>query len=376
MKNTTILAGVLVLACNYGLANEKPREKQPIVDVAFVLDTTGSMGGLIAGAKKKIWSIANQVVLGTPKPKVRMGLVGYRDKGDAYVTKVFNLTDNIDEIYEKLMAFNAGGGGDGPENVNQALHDAINKLNWTDLGHREGAVKIIYLVGDYPPHNEYKDVPTYDKLAKSAIEKGIYINTVLCGTNGQARKVWQEIASAAEGRFVAIAQDGGVRDIATPYDAELAKQNAALVKTVVVYGSAEEQTAARKLNSAAYAMGAKPEAAPVAADRASFAARSGRAGSADLVQAIEEKKVKLADLEKDDLPEEMKTMSAAERKAYLAEQQAKRKKIQAQIKALSKKRAAYIRKELEKGGGKRDGFDEQVVETLRAQAEKAGIEYK
>ena len=31
---------------------------KPVVEVAFVLDTTGSMGGLIEGAKRKIWSIA------------------------------------------------------------------------------------------------------------------------------------------------------------------------------------------------------------------------------------------------------------------------------------------------------------------------------
>ena len=87
---TTILIIIAIYttspASGQAYVAEVPR--QPMVEVAFVLDTTGSMGGLIAGAKAKIWAIANQIILGEPKPIVRMALVAYRDKGDNYVTKV------------------------------------------------------------------------------------------------------------------------------------------------------------------------------------------------------------------------------------------------------------------------------------------------
>src|SRR5262245_48121076 len=86
--------------------------RPPRLEVVFVLDTTGSMGGLIEGAKKKIWSIANEIVRGQPKPEVHVGLVAYRDKGDEYVTKVIGLTDNLDKIYAELTQLRAGGGGD------------------------------------------------------------------------------------------------------------------------------------------------------------------------------------------------------------------------------------------------------------------------
>src|SRR5690348_8048988 len=56
------------------------------IDVVFVLDSTGSMGGLIEGAKQKIWAIANQVATAKPRPRIRMALVTYRDRGDSYVT--------------------------------------------------------------------------------------------------------------------------------------------------------------------------------------------------------------------------------------------------------------------------------------------------
>src|SRR5271155_6139328 len=69
----------------------------PKVEVVFCLDTTGSMGGLIEGAKVKIWAICNQIASGKPSPDLKVGLVAFRDKGDDYITKVFDLTDNLDE---------------------------------------------------------------------------------------------------------------------------------------------------------------------------------------------------------------------------------------------------------------------------------------
>src|SRR4026207_1552332 len=91
----------------------------PRVEVAFVLDTTGSMSGLIEGAKRKIWSIANQLASGQPRPQVSIALTAYRDRGDAYVTRLHPLTDDIDGIYAELQQLAADGGGDTPESVNQ-----------------------------------------------------------------------------------------------------------------------------------------------------------------------------------------------------------------------------------------------------------------
>ena len=93
-------------------AHEVTAPARPRMEVVFVLDTTGSMSGMIAGAKQKIWAIANKLKSARPTPEIRFGLVGYRDRRDAYVTRVFGLTGNLDEVYTNLYAFEAQGGGD------------------------------------------------------------------------------------------------------------------------------------------------------------------------------------------------------------------------------------------------------------------------
>src|SRR5258708_11456597 len=128
-RRTALLAAsaaVLGFTLPAPAADPPSKEKKPKVEVVFCLDTTGSMGGLIEGAKQKIWSICNQIANGKPTPDLKVGLVAYRDKGDAYVTKVFELTDDLDAIHAHLKGFKADGGGDIPEHVNQALFDAVH----------------------------------------------------------------------------------------------------------------------------------------------------------------------------------------------------------------------------------------------------------
>src|SRR3954470_8792571 len=129
-RRASVLAALAAVAA-LGPLSAAPlgiKAPKPKVEVVFCLDTTGSMGGLIEGAKQKIWAICNQVASGKPTPDLRVGLVAYRDRGDAYVTRVIDLTDDLDDIHKQLMGFRAEGGGDEPESVNQALDDAVHKV--------------------------------------------------------------------------------------------------------------------------------------------------------------------------------------------------------------------------------------------------------
>jgi len=143
---------------------------RPTVEVAFVLDTTGSMGGLIEGAKRKIWSIATAIVDSNPDADIRMGLVAYRDIGDDYVTRTFDLTADIQDLYANLLELKARGGGDWPESVNEALDVAVNKLRWTQAS---DVRRIVFLVGDAPPHMDYAQDTKYPTTLAVAKQKDI-----------------------------------------------------------------------------------------------------------------------------------------------------------------------------------------------------------
>src|SRR5262245_8085241 len=177
---------------------------QPRIEAVFVLDTTGSRGGLIEGAKRKIWSIANQMATAKPAPKIRIGLVAYRDHGDDYVTKLTPLSDDLDAVYNDLMKFQAAGGGDGPESVNQALNEAVTKFEWSKASK---TLRLNYLVGDAPPHMDYTQDVKYPESCKAAAKAGITINTIQCGAMADTTPIWQEIARKAEGEYFAIEQN-------------------------------------------------------------------------------------------------------------------------------------------------------------------------
>lgn len=365
----------------------KPVEKsglvptiKPKVELVFALDTTGSMGGLIDGAKRKIWAIANEVASAKEKPEVRIGLVAYRDRGDAYVTKVVPLTDNLDAIYEQLMAFAADGGGDGPEDVNSALQDAVTKMQW---GQEKGTLKMVFLVGDAPPHMDYQGQVQWQQTAKAAIRQNITINTVQCGLDGSTTTTWKEIAYAAEGRYALLPQDGGVRVAeATPYDAELARLASELDATNFTYGrrvEREGKVASRK-KAAEYAA-----AAPVSssADRAiaKGALGSGMKASEDLVTLAEKSGgagAALAQVKDDELPDELKGKSKEDQQAIIEQNRQKRQAIQGQIAELSQKRSAHLKNEAAKkpAAAKKDAFDAEVASIVKEKGKDVGLSYE
>lgn len=336
------------------------------MEVCFVIDTTGSMAGLIEGAKQKIWSIANEMVSAKPAPELRLGLVAYRDRGDEYVLKTFDLTNDIDAVYANLKGFAAAGGGDTPESVNEALNEAVTKMSWSS---DRSVLKIIFLVGDAPPHMDYSDAPKYPDVCQTGIKKDLIINTVQCGSLAETTPIWREIAKLSEGSFAAIAQEGGMVAIATPMDEELAALNRRIGTTLVAYGG---EPARRGV----FAKQAASEAAPAAAtaDRLSFNAKTGKAvqGDGELLDTLSSGKLKISDVKKDQLPKEWQGLSEAELKAAIAKKQTERAELQAKILKLNQERDDYIATERKKLA-KADSFDDQVANTIRAQAAKKGI---
>jgi Mg-chelatase subunit ChlD len=349
--------------------------ERPVVDVVFVLDTTGSMSGLIQTAKDKIWSIASTMASAQPTPEIRIGLVGYRDRGDAYVTRVVDLDADLDSVYAALMDFQAGGGGDTPESVNAALHDAVNNMSWSQ---RDQAYQVIFLVGDAPPHMDYNET-RYPEIIATAREKGIVINTIQCGELASTIDPWTTIASLGGGNFFQVEQGGGAVAIETPFDTEIATLSARLDKTRLYYGSADEMEKAEEKMAAAADIAAKASVASRARRGVFNAAAGGREnllGDQELVAAVVSGEVSLEELDKDVLPEVLKPMAPAAQESYVAELAEERADLQARIRQLANERSQFIAKKVKVAGGHEDSLDQRLYDTVREQAGAAGLEYE
>jgi Mg-chelatase subunit ChlD len=337
---------------------------QPQVEVVFCLDTTGSMTGLINAAKQKIWAICNQITTGTPTPHVKVGLLAYRDRGDTYITKIFDLTDDLDSIYGNLMGLQAAGGGDFPESVNQALYESVTQISWSS---DKKTLRMIFLVGDAPPHMDYKNDVKYPETCQLAVKKDIIINTVQCGKHKETQKYWLDICRLAEGSYVQIdAQGGPVVALETPFDADLAKINGELSRRTLSYGTAASQT------SGAAKAKAGAELAPTAqADRVGFLIRNNAGGTAyDLLYNVQKGTVKLESLKKEELPAELRELTLEQQKAYLHKLDGERKELTQKALDLDKKRGEFIAKKQAENQKTpaANSFDRQVLQILQQQA--------
>jgi Mg-chelatase subunit ChlD len=345
------------------------------VEVVFVLDTTGSMGGLIAAAKEKIWSIASTLAQARQAPEISMGLVAYRDRGDAYVTQVIDLDKDLDSMYAKLMDFRADGGGDSPESVNQALDDAINKISWSQDA---STYRVVFLVGDAPPHMDYQDDAKYPVIVASAAAKGIVVNTIQCGGMRETVKPWQEIAALGHGRYFTVDQAGSAVAIATPFDAKIATLSAELDSTRLYYGSVEEQKAmAGKLEASERL---RASASPAAQARrgvfnASESGKSNLLGGRDLVDDVASGRVALDAVPAADLPKAIADLPRAEQEVVVTGNAIKRQDLQRQIAELAKDRDAFIKKQVEATGGAAGSLDQKIYDAVREQAATKGLEY-
>ena len=357
-----------ILALSFGLLAASPAvaagAPAPRVEVAFVLDTTGSMGGLIEGAKRRIWSIARRIGQGRPRPDLRMALVAYRDRGDAYVTQVHDLTADMDAVYRDLMSFRADGGGDGPEHVSAALYEAVHHVSWS----AGPALKVVFLVGDAPPHVDYQDGFDYRRHAREAAARGIVVETIQCGADDATALVWREIAGLAAGHYARIDAQGGMPVRVTPVDEELARLNGELSGTVVAGGTAREQeSAATRLASR------KAMPAPMAVEAAGYYAGSGRLADKDLVDLPRAEQERELDALRGAgaAPAELRGKTDAQALDYLRAQKERRAALQERIKTLQARRDAHLAAE----APGRDGFDEQVVSALQERARRLGITF-
>ena len=347
---------------------------KPLVQVAVLLDTSNSMDGLISQARAQIWKIVNELVTaekGGSAPVIEVALYEYGNSAlkaeTGYVRQVLPFTRDLDKVSQELFSLRTSGGD---EFCGWVIKDAVNELKWNT---KTDVYKAIFIAGNEPFTQGPVD---FNAAAAQAKAKGIFLNTIFCGTRQQGMaQQWLAGAQAADGDYANIDQQAAVYTVMTPQDAQISALSRKMDNTSVARGTmGQAKMASRNAASAKFAAAG----AAVMSERAAFKAMAPSAAEADsswdVVAALESGILAREELKKEELPDELKKMDKAQLDKYLDEQLAERKKIKEEIARLQAERKIYIAAE-EKKAGAANTLDKAVIGTIRRQAEKRGYTF-
>ena len=176
------------------------------LDILFLLDATGSMADEIDQIKDSLLSISSRISDLPSQPDLRFGMVAYRDRGDEFVTRVYDFEADALRFLDTIRGVVADGGGDDPESLNEALHVAVHEPDWRS----EDAIRLMFLIADAPPHLDYVEDYSYADEMIEAHRRGIKTFAIASsGLNQQGEYVLRQIAQHTMGRFIFIVYGGG-----------------------------------------------------------------------------------------------------------------------------------------------------------------------
>ncbi|MDX2359280.1 MAG: VWA domain-containing protein [Crocinitomicaceae bacterium] len=177
------------------------------VDIAFVVDATGSMADELSYLKAELNDVIFKTKQISSKLNFHFANVFYRDQGDEYVTKSMDFSRVLSESVEFISHQQAGGGGDYEEGVEFALDTAINSLSWNE----NARARIIFLILDAPPHNTAENRKKMAELTRQAAEKGIRIVPVgASGINKSTEYLLRTLAIGTNGTYTFLTDHSGV----------------------------------------------------------------------------------------------------------------------------------------------------------------------
>jgi len=348
----------------------------PLVQIAVLLDTSGSMSGLIEQAKTQLWKLVNEFITAKQDgktPVVQVALYEYGKSSlraeENWIRQIQPLTRDLDKVSEELFALTTNGGD---EYCGAVIQRATKDLAW-DANPK--VYKAIFIAGNEP----FTQGPIDSKKScQNAIGKGIIVNTIHCGSESQGiAEHWNQGALLADGKYLVIDQNQAIVHIEAPQDKEIVKLNEQLNSTYINYGKEAPMAKARQVAQDSNAA-AKAESGAQVQRIVSKASSNYCNTGWDLVDASKQKDFDITKVKEADLPEEMKKMTAEERKVYLEKKIAERAEIQKQVLALNKDREAYVAAQRKESAmtDTLDTLDTAMTKALRSQAEKKGIAWE
>jgi hypothetical protein len=338
------------------------------VDLVIALDVSGSMEGLIASAKQRLWDITNELARARPVPALRVAILSYGNptygEQAGYVRVDLPFTADLDKVNATLFAFQTNGGD---EYVARAIQTSLDTLQWSA---QHDALRIVFVAGNESAEQDPR--LTIEQAAAAAARRGVVVNAIYCGANGDAdARGWQRVATSTNGKYASIDQQAAaVANVATPFDDALAALNGELNATYIAFGAAGERGRANQAEQDANAASMSPA---TAASRTVSKAGALYRADWDLVDAVESGKA-LAEVPAAELPAELQALPPAEREAFVREKAERRQDLQRQIGELAAARGDYIAEQSRQNAGA-TGLDAAILEGLREVAATKGFSF-
>jgi len=347
--------------------------QQPKIQLAILLDTSGSMDGLIDQARNQLWQVVDEFSKarrnGT-KTKIEVAVYEYGNNSVSanagYIRQVSPLTSELDLVSEALFSLTTNGGS---EYCGYAIKTAVTNLQWS---HAKQDIKSIFIAGNEAFTQGPVSFRDAINLAKT---KGITVNTIHAGSYEEgARGRWKEGASLAGGNYMSINQDHKVVHIPAPQDKRIAELNKKLNETYIPYGAKGAAGEQRQIAQDSKSSGVSEA---LMSKRAKAKASTYYDNSSwDLVDALESGKVDVEEVENEALPEPMRTMTKTEKKAHIKRNQTERNQIKSDILSLSKERDIFIAQEKMKATPKGvQTMESALVGAIKKQAEKKSFSF-
>ena len=361
---------LLVLFGDKAISSENPNANT--VQLAILLDTSNSMDGLIEQTKTQLWKIVNEMARSKRESiaiSLYVALYEYGNDGlssdEGFIRLITPLTNDLDKISEELFKLKTNGGS---EYCGTVISEAIKDLKWTKSTNE---YKVIFIAGNEPFNQGEKD---YKEACKSAISKGIIVNTIYCGNYDEGvQSFWKDGADLADGKYINIDSDQEIVHIETPFDDELVQIGQKLNETYIAFGYEGDELKQRQEEQDANASNLSPS---VMVER-SITKGSGqyKNESWDLVDAKEKGSIDIANIPNDQLPKEMQNMSLEEQKKYIDKKAKEREKYQDTINELDKQRRDYIAKKIAEKP-EDNTLDAAMLKIIREQASNKNYKFQ
>jgi hypothetical protein len=368
---TTIIIVSFTNASVKSPGNKVSKNAVPKIQVAILLDVSGSMDGLIEQAKAQLWNMVS--VMGKAQcngvaPKIEIALYEYgRTTNDAkagYVKKINGFINDLDSLSQNLFSLKTNGGD---EFCGQVIYSSLQELQWDASPEN---YKVIFIAGneDFLQGNLH-----YTKACTEAKNRGVVVNTIYCGDKMLGIKEhWNLAGECGNGSFTCINQNTKEEEIPTPYDSLIYSYNEKLNGTYIAYGYGgrsylEKQSAMDAANA-----GMSKSAGIKRIKAKGNAAVYNNAGW-DLVDANASGKVDFTKLDKKELPDSLKIKSTEEIKMIVDEKSKERAGVQKEIATLNIQRDAFIAAEKAKNATNKNNaatLETEVERIIKEQAKR------